>query len=124
MTPKNPKKKLTLTDRAEFRERCVRLYREHRRDYTSDNAGYRAICSKLGCSHRSHRAWCLEAARHTGEHTGLATTARTRLKELERENWELRTANEILKKALADFAKVCVSACKFDPIRGLIGVQF
>jgi len=44
---------------AEFRERGVRLYREHRSDYTSDNAAYRAIASKLGCSHDTLRSWCI-----------------------------------------------------------------
>jgi len=92
------KKKPTPTYTAEFRERGVRLYREHRPDYTSDNAAYRAIASKLGCSHDTLRAWCLQAARDAGERAGLTTDERARLKELERENRELRTANEILKK--------------------------
>ena len=99
------KKKHTPTYTAEFRERGVRLYREHRPDYTSDNAGYRAIAAKLGCSHDTLRAWCLQAARDSGERAGLTTTERARLKELERENRELRTANEILKKASAYFAQ-------------------
>ena len=51
MTLMESKKKHTPTHTAEFRERGVRLYREHRSDYTSDNAAYRAIASKLGCSH-------------------------------------------------------------------------
>lgn len=49
MTPMESKKKPALTYTAEFRERGVRLYREHRPDYASDNAAYRAIASKLGC---------------------------------------------------------------------------
>src|SRR6056297_2887244 len=52
---------------AEFRERGVRLYREQRPDYTSDNAAYRAIASKLGCSHDTLRAWCIQAARDAGD---------------------------------------------------------
>ena len=98
-------KKHTPTYTAEFRERGVRLYREHRSDYTSDNAAYRAVASKLGCSHDTLRAWCLQAARDAGERAGLTTDERARLKELERENRELRTANEILKKASAYFAQ-------------------
>ena len=90
---------------AEFRERGVRLYREHRSDYTSDNAAYLAVASKLGCSHDTLRAWCLQAARDAGTRAGLTTDERARLKELERENRELRTANEILKKASAYFAQ-------------------
>ncbi len=56
---------------AEFRERGVRLYREQRPDYMSDNAAYRAIASKLGCSHDTIRAWCIQAARDSGERSGL-----------------------------------------------------
>jgi transposase-like protein len=70
------KKKHTPTYTAEFRERGVRLYREHRPDYTSDNAAYRAIASKLGCSHDTLRAWCLQAASDAGERAGLTTTER------------------------------------------------
>ena len=55
---------------AEFRERGVRLYREQRPDHTSDTAAYRAIASKLGCSHDTLRAWCSQAARDAGERSG------------------------------------------------------
>ena len=90
---------------AEFRERGVRLYREQRPDYTSDNAAYRAIASKLGCSHDTLRAWCIQAARDAGERSGPSSEETARIKELEREVKELRTANEILKKASAYFAQ-------------------
>jgi transposase-like protein len=60
------KQKPTPTYTAEFRKRGVRLYREHRPDYTSDNAAYRAIASKPGCSHDTLRAWCLQAPRDGG----------------------------------------------------------
>jgi len=52
----------------------------------------------LAVPHDTVRAWCLQAARDAGERAGLTTVERSRLKELERENRELRTANEILKK--------------------------
>jgi len=64
------KKKHTPTYTAEFRERGVRLYREHRSDYTSENAAYRAVASKLGCSHDTLRSWCIQAARDAGERSG------------------------------------------------------
>jgi len=57
----------TPTYTAEFRERGGRLYREQRADYTSDNAAYRAIASKLGCSRDTLRNWCIRAARDGGE---------------------------------------------------------
>lgn len=99
------KKKRTPAYTAEFRERGVRLFRERRPDYTSDNAAYRAIAPKLGCSHDTLRAWCIQAARDAGERDGLTSEQKARLKALEREVKELRTANEILKKASAYFAQ-------------------
>jgi transposase len=101
MDQKKPTPKYT----AEFRERGVRLFREQRPDYTSDNAAYRAIASKLGCSHDTLRAWCLQAARDAGERGGVTSEEKARIKALEREVKELRTANEILKKASAYFAQ-------------------
>ena len=100
MTKKNPTPKYT----PEFRERGVRLYRDQRPDYASDNAAYKAIASKLGCSPDTLRAWCVQAARDAGERQGMTSEEKARLKALERENKELRQANEILKKASAYFA--------------------
>lgn len=90
---------------AEFRERGVRLFLDHRSDYDSDNAAYSAIASKLGCSKDSLRAWCVQAARDAGERAGSTSEDKARIKALERENRELRQANEILKKASAYFAQ-------------------
>ena len=100
MTKKNPVPKYT----PEFRDRGVRLYRDQRPDYASDNAAYTAIASKLGCSPDTLRAWCVRAARDAGERDGMTSEEKARLKALERENKELRQANEILKKASAYFA--------------------
>lgn len=97
-------KKKTPSYTAEFRERGVRLYREHRADYASDNAAYLAIAPKLGCSPDTLRAWCLKVARDAGERAGPTSEEKARIKELEREVRELRQANEILKKASAYFA--------------------
>ncbi len=99
------KKKHTPAYPAELRERGVRLFRENRSEYTSDNAAYRAIAPKLGCSPDSLRVWCQQAERDAGERAGLTTAEKDRIKELERENRELRQANEILKKASAYFAQ-------------------
>ena len=65
---------------------------------TAQNAAYRAIASKLGCSHDTLRSWCIQAARDAGERSGPSSEEKARIKELEREVKELRTANEILKK--------------------------
>ena len=89
---------------AEFRARGVRLFKDHRPDYASDNAAYHAIAPKLGCSPDSLRVWCQQAERDAGERDGMTSEQKARLKALEREVKELRTANEILKKASAYFA--------------------
>lgn len=83
---------------AEFRERGVRLFQENRSNYSSDNAAFKAIAPKLGCSPDSLRIWCQQSERDAGARPGLSSTDKERLKALERENKELRTANEILKK--------------------------
>ncbi|SHK69149.1 Transposase [Shimia gijangensis] len=99
------KKKHTPAYPAELRERGVRLFRENRVNYSSDSATYKAIAPKLGCSPDSLRAWCQQAERDDGQRAGLTTEERDRIKELERENKELRQTNEILKKASAYFAQ-------------------
>lgn len=99
------KKKHTPAYPTELRERGVRLFRENRSEYSSDNAAYRAIALKLGCSPDSLRVWCQQAERDAGERAGLTSAEKDRIKELEREVRELRQANEILKKASAYFAQ-------------------
>ncbi len=101
MTQRKP----TPTYTPEFRTRGIRLFKENRANYPSDNAAYRAIASKLGCSPDSLRAWCQQAERDAGMRNGLTSDEKARLKALERENRELRQANEILKKASAYFAQ-------------------
>lgn len=86
-------------------DRGVRLFREHRAEYASDNAAYRAIAPKLGCSPDSLRVLCQRAERDAGERPGLTSAEQDRIKALEREVRELRQANEILKKASAYFAQ-------------------
>ena len=90
---------------AEFRERGVRLFQENRGNYSSDNAAFKAIAPKLGCSPDSLRIWRQQSERDAGSRSGLSSADKDRLKALERENKELRTANEILKKESAYFAQ-------------------
>ena len=89
----------------EFRERAVRLFVEHRPEYSSEVAALRAVAEKLGCSPDSLRAWSRQARRDAGERSGPAGAETARIKELEREVRELRRANEILKRASAYFAQ-------------------
>ena len=108
------KRPYTPTYPAELRERGVRLFREHRAEYASDNAAYRAIAPKLGCSPDSLRIWCQRAERDAGERPGLTSAERDRIKALEREVRELRQANEILQKASAYFAQP-LGECMHSP---------
>jgi len=89
----------------ELRERAVRLVLEHQEQYDSQWAAIRSIAEKVGCSVEVLRKWVRQAERDAGQRPGLTTEERQRLKELERENFELRRANEILRKASAYFAQ-------------------
>ena len=89
----------------ELRERAVRLVEEHRGEYSSQWAAIRSVAEKLGCTHEALRRWVRQGERDTGRRPGLTTDERQRLKDLERENRELKRANEILRKASAFFAQ-------------------
>jgi len=88
---------------AEVRERAVRMVFEHEREYDSQWAAISSIASKLGMTPETLRKWVRRAETDQGLRPGLTTTERERLKELERENRELRRANEILKAAATFF---------------------
>ena len=89
----------------EVRERAVRMVFEHTEKHESQWAAMRSIAEKIGCTAETLRHWVRQAERDAGHRPGLTTDERTRLKQLERENFELRRANEILKKASAYFAQ-------------------
>ena len=90
---------------AELRERAVRLVREHEGEYPSQWAALTSIATKCGMTPETLRKWVRRAEVDAGARPGLTTDERQRLKELERENRELRRANEILKSAAAFFAR-------------------
>ena len=90
---------------AEVQERAVRLVFEQRPTHPSEWATITSIASKMGCKPETLRRWVRQAQRDNGERAGLTTSERERLKQLQRENFELKRANEILKKAAAFFAQ-------------------
>lgn len=89
----------------EVRERAVRLVFEHESEYESQWAAIGSVASKIGCTAETLRKWVRQAERDTGRRDGMTTGDRERLKELERENRELKRANEILRTASAYFAQ-------------------
>ena len=89
----------------EVRERAVRMVFEHRAEHTSQWAAIASIAAKIGCTAQTLSNWVRQAERDNGKRAGLTTDERERLRKLERENRELRQANEILRKASAYFAQ-------------------
>jgi transposase len=89
----------------EVRERAVRLVFEHQGEYESQWAAIESIAGKMGCTAETLRKWVRQAERDHGKRAGLSSAERERLKELERENRELKRVNEILRKASAYFAQ-------------------
>lgn len=89
----------------EVRERAVRLVLEHQGEHGSQWKAIQSIAAKIGCSAEGLRRWVRQAERDQGVREGLTTSDRERLKQLERENFELKRANEILRKASAFFAQ-------------------
>ena len=90
---------------AEVRDRAVRMVLEHQDDHGSQWAAIASIAGKIGCTAETLRLWVRRAERDQGKRPGLTTDERARMKALERENRELRQANEILRKASAYFAQ-------------------
>ncbi|EOW5499533.1 IS3 family transposase, partial [Escherichia coli O1:H33] len=90
----------------EVRQRAVRMVLESQGEYHSQWAAICSIAPKIGCTPETLRVWVRQHERDTGGGDGGLTTAeRQRLKELERENRELRRSNDILRQASAYFGE-------------------
>ena len=90
---------------AEVRARAVRMVFDHQGEHASQYEAIRSIAQKIGCSGETLRNWVRQAERDQDLRAGPTTDERERIKALERENRELRQANEILRKASAYFAQ-------------------
>jgi transposase len=88
----------------EVRQRAVRMVLEHGGDHASQWSAIGSIAGKIGCTAETLRKWVRQAERDDGQRPGTTTEERDRIKALERENRELRQANEMLRKASAYFA--------------------
>ncbi len=90
----------------EVRARAVRMVFEHQNEHGSQYAAIRWTAQKIGCSDETLRSWVRQAkGGRRGLRAGATADRRERIKALERENRELRQANEILRKASAYFAQ-------------------
>ena len=90
---------------SEVRARAVRMVQEHGGEYPSRWAAVVSVAEKIGCSAHTLNEWVMKAEVDSGKRAGVTTDTAERLKALERENRELRQANEILRKASAYFAQ-------------------
>jgi transposase-like protein len=89
----------------EVRERAVRMVNEHAGEHTSRWAAVCSVASKIGCSAPTLNEWVKRSEVDRGVRAGVPTDVAEKMKALERENRELRQANEILRKASAYFAQ-------------------
>ena len=89
----------------ELRERAVRMVFEHRSEHASQWACIESIAGKIGCTAQTLDNWVKQHERDSGVRDGMTTAQAQRIRDLERENRELRRANEILKLASAFFAQ-------------------
>ena len=97
--------KMTRKFSPEVRDRAVRMVLEHGGDYPTRWAAVESIAAKIGCAAQTLHEWTKKAEVDGGKRAGVPTDVAEKLRALERENRELKQANEILRKASAYFAQ-------------------
>lgn len=96
--------KTTNKSSPEVRERAVRMVLDNQGQHDSRWSAILSISAKIGCASQTLNEWVKKAEVDRGERAGVTTEMADRLRTLERENRELKQANEILRKASAYFA--------------------
>ena len=108
------KKRIQKTYSPEFRDRAIRMVLEQQSKYRYQWAAIKSIAEKVGCGPPTLHGWIKKREATTTEPSALSSAERDRLKELEREVKELKTANEILRKASAFFAEATFRQSEHD----------
>jgi len=89
----------------EIKDRAVRMVLQIRRESGRRQGAVAVVAAKLGMNRETLRSWVRQAEVDGGQRPGISTVDAQRIAELERENRELRRANEILKAASSFFAR-------------------